>query len=432
MPKNRNENVRRLLQNLGQAWTPEVLASLSTRPSRFNELKHELGISANALSRVLHILEQSRFVSRFESPALQRHVAYELTDAGRALHDIALSCGALAQEQEQAFTVVRHGDDPNASRDFEDVDTVVLSRDEIGMALGRKGKSIAYAAVVVHDLQAAARAWADVFNVPVPDISDVYAELPRGGETALRSAWLQFKNIRINLIQPVDRFSPFADHLDQRGQGFHHVGFYVDNDLRTSLDQLRAEGGTHVLGTNETSYGEFDCRATLGTVIELNGSSGCCHASARLDGIASLGSTSIVSGLTIAVRDIHGARRHYGSTLGMSMSPVRTIHCLEHSRTGSRKASAVIGTIRQNSIVLNVVQPVSGGLFDRSVDRFGSEFYHLGFRVRQPLDALVGFLEKKNGRMVAGAPAAGYVQIDLVETLGVIIDIAGGGQQSHG
>lgn len=89
-------------------------------------------------------------------------------------------------------------------------------------------------ALVVYDLDAAVRTWWHVFGVGPwtayrlsPDVlsKTVY----RGREVAfgLRHALAVSGGVQLELVQPLEGPSIFAEHLEAHGEGLHHLGIYV-------------------------------------------------------------------------------------------------------------------------------------------------------------------------------------------------------------
>lgn len=412
------------LKYLGDTWTVDVLMALAARSRRFSELEKYLDIAANTLARLLRALERDGFVSRFESPTLQRQVQYDLTETGRSFLGMAASCREWEVSHREAVEAARRAFEAGEVQGRAPV--APSGTGETGSLLpevtfGRAG--LTHAAVVVRDVEAAVREWAAVFGTAVPAILESEAEVPEGGMIAVRHAWFAFRNLQINLIEPADGRGPFRRYATRHGEGFHHLGFTID-DVPQRVARLKAQGGRHVLGHASCTYGELDFESSLGATIEVNGLGARQFVEHLLrdERRASLGPTSTVSSLTIGVGNLETARRQYGA-LGLPMSPARTVHFLDHTRGGTRRGRAQLGTIRQRGLALHVVQPEVGGLLKRPVEQLGSAFLQMGFRVTGPLDGLVTSLQAHGGRLAAGEPETGYVQVDLRERLGVVLDL---------
>lgn len=89
-------------------------------------------------------------------------------------------------------------------------------------------------AVVVRDIERAARAYAEVFNLPVPAVRETatadQTNIKYKGATTTGRAKLAFLNlgqVSLELIEPIGGPSTWQEHLDTRGEGMHHIAFKV-------------------------------------------------------------------------------------------------------------------------------------------------------------------------------------------------------------
>ena len=120
--------------------------------------------------------------------------------------------------------------------------------------------------IVVKDVEKYVKFYEKVFGVePFPTV-----------ESAINSAKLKFvffelDEVEIELIQVVEGESIHSRFLEERGEGIHHLGFFV-KDLEKELARLEKEGikvlvRGEVLGTVKFAY--LDTEETLGVVLEL-------------------------------------------------------------------------------------------------------------------------------------------------------------------
>jgi len=101
-------------------------------------------------------------------------------------------------------------------------------------------------ALVVEDLDAAVRTWWEVFGVgPWTGYrlgSDVLQDtVYRGRRVAfgLRHALAVSGGVQLELVQPLEGPSIFAEHLETHGEGLHHVGIYVSDHAAAVSEALR-------------------------------------------------------------------------------------------------------------------------------------------------------------------------------------------------
>ncbi len=94
-------------------------------------------------------------------------------------------------------------------------------------------KKIDHVAVVVKDVQKAAKTYADMFGFKVIEKME-----DPGGE--FTSVMLSAGDIRVELFQPLKKGS-FSKFLEERGGGLHHVSFATD-DIGKEIVSLKAKG----------------------------------------------------------------------------------------------------------------------------------------------------------------------------------------------
>ena len=106
-------------------------------------------------------------------------------------------------------------------------------------------------ALVVHDIEKAARTWADLFGVPVPAIrDDKPSHNPnltyRGKEAyyGLKFAVIECRDrgFVIELHEPDEHDSTFKEFLDKHGNGVHHIGFEVGERRDAIVGELEEMG----------------------------------------------------------------------------------------------------------------------------------------------------------------------------------------------
>jgi methylmalonyl-CoA/ethylmalonyl-CoA epimerase len=133
-------------------------------------------------------------------------------------------------------------------------------------------------AIVVRDIERAARRFAEVFGLDVPswhltapkeETNIRYRGQPTDGRAKL--AFLQMgSQLNIELIEPVGGPSVWQEHLDSRGESVHHIAFRV-KDMDQVLAYLDGEGIAAVQRGNFTGgqYAYVDSASDLGVMLEL-------------------------------------------------------------------------------------------------------------------------------------------------------------------
>jgi len=132
-------------------------------------------------------------------------------------------------------------------------------------------------AVVVRDIERAARAYAEVFGVDVPEVhitdtADKTNIRYRGRPTEARAklAFIKAGSIVLELIEPVAGPSTWQEFLDEHAEGVHHIAFRVQG-MDEVLTFLQGKGIPAVQRGEYTGgrYAYVDATAALGVTLEL-------------------------------------------------------------------------------------------------------------------------------------------------------------------
>lgn len=141
-------------------------------------------------------------------------------------------------------------------------------------------KNMVHIAVIVRDVEKAAKAWAELFGMEVPEwgLSDPpeksnirYRGKPT--EARLKTAFLKFDNLRVELMEPVGGPSTWMDFLEKQGQGVHHIAFDVkgiDGHIANmeKWDMPLIQRGEWTVYTGGC-YTYFESVEQLGVIVEL-------------------------------------------------------------------------------------------------------------------------------------------------------------------
>lgn len=142
---------------------------------------------------------------------------------------------------------------------------------------GLGSRIVAQIAIVVHNIDEAAERFSKILGMEKPNIiiSDGYetAHTTYNGQPSEARAKLAFLNVGqvdIELIEPIGEPSVWKDVLDQKGEGVHHIAFWVE-DTNKSLQFLGQ------FGIEQTQRGDFtggmytyvNSEPALGVMLEL-------------------------------------------------------------------------------------------------------------------------------------------------------------------
>jgi methylmalonyl-CoA/ethylmalonyl-CoA epimerase len=131
--------------------------------------------------------------------------------------------------------------------------------------------------IIVQDIEAKARAWAEVLGLPVPEImiTDTYERAQteyRGKPSDARAklAFFHLGQVDLELIEPVGKPSTWQDQLDEHGDSLHHIAFVIQG-MSEKVAYLEAKGLALVQRGEYPGgrYAYVDGNAQLGAILEL-------------------------------------------------------------------------------------------------------------------------------------------------------------------
>lgn len=141
-------------------------------------------------------------------------------------------------------------------------------------------RNVVQVAVVVRDVEKAAKSWAEFFGMEVPKISltdppEKAHSTYRGKPTEARAklAFFKMDNLQIELIEPVGEPSTWMDFLKTHGEGVHHIAFEVKG-MKEQIANLETKGMPLIQFGEWTAhtggcYAYFDSEKQLGVILEL-------------------------------------------------------------------------------------------------------------------------------------------------------------------
>ena len=131
--------------------------------------------------------------------------------------------------------------------------------------------------IIVQNIEQRARAWADIFGLPMPEIRvtdtvDI-AQTEYDGKPSTARAKLAFFHlgqVDVELIEPIGEPSTWKDQLNNHGDSLHHIAFRITG-MQDKLAYLDAKGAPLVQRGEYTGgrYAYVDTSKQLGTIVEL-------------------------------------------------------------------------------------------------------------------------------------------------------------------
>lgn len=136
---------------------------------------------------------------------------------------------------------------------------------------------VAHVGFAVTDAYEAARAYSDVFGIPMPMMSagrDL--EFPPGSQwneaAQLRVAHWQQGEVGMELIESVGGPTPWSEYLEkQKGNTAYSIAFDVGDRMDEILLDLQTKGARWIYGKPGGTDAYLDFTETLGLIIEIMG-----------------------------------------------------------------------------------------------------------------------------------------------------------------
>ena len=109
-------------------------------------------------------------------------------------------------------------------------------------------KKIEHIGIAVADLEAAESIFTDVLGTKPYKREEVESE-------GVVTSFFKTGESKIELLQAKSEDSPIASHILKRGEGLHHIAFYVD-DLDVEISELESKGYRCISGPKDGADGK--------------------------------------------------------------------------------------------------------------------------------------------------------------------------------
>ena len=131
-----------------------------------------------------------------------------------------------------------------------------------------KNKKINHIAIAVPDIKEAALKWQQALNMKKSEITIL-------AEHGVKVVFLEFSNLKIELLEPLDNDSPISKFLEKNPKGgMHHICFEVEK-IRETINSLKNKN-INILGDGNPKIGAHDKPVVFihpndlsGTLVEL-------------------------------------------------------------------------------------------------------------------------------------------------------------------
>jgi catechol 2,3-dioxygenase-like lactoylglutathione lyase family enzyme len=145
------------------------------------------------------------------------------------------------------------------------------------MAENLGSRKLAQVAIVVRDIEESSRRWADALgveptNIIVTQPGDECRMTYRGEPSNCRAklAFYDLGGVQLELIEPIGEESAWHEGLASRGEGVHHLAFWVEGmDQSKAFLDSRGMSLIHRGDMGEGQYAYYDAQDRLGVMLEL-------------------------------------------------------------------------------------------------------------------------------------------------------------------
>jgi methylmalonyl-CoA epimerase len=127
-------------------------------------------------------------------------------------------------------------------------------------------KGIDHIGIAVKDLEKSILFYQEIMGLELKGIEEVKKD-------DVRIAFMDAKNVKIELISPISQSSGVAKFLNNRGEGIHHISYEVDN-IKESLNHLKGKDIGLVdkeprLGAHNKLVAFLHPKSTFGVLVEF-------------------------------------------------------------------------------------------------------------------------------------------------------------------
>ena len=268
-------------------------------------------------------------------------------------------------------------------------------------------------AIVVNDLELVAKNYWDIlgigpwaiFNWEAPLVYDrKYHGKPACAKE--RIALTQVGNVQLELLQPLEGPSIYADWLAEHGEGLHHVNFLVDN-MDEVAGLLEAEGfpslqsGKYGPTDRQGSFNYFDIKPlrTIWEPVHVGGKGGV--EPVMFPNVKGASPAKIkcagINQIAIVVNDLELVAKNYWDILGIGPWAIFNWEApLVYDRKYHGKPACAkerIALTQVGNVQLELLQPLEGpSIYADWLAEHGEGLHHVNFLVDN-MDEVAGLLE---------------------------------------
>ena len=302
-----------------------------------------------------------------------------------------------------------------------------------------KCKGINQIAIVVKDLQQVAEDYWNILGIGPWSIFAwesplVYDRKYHGKTVSAREkiALAQVGGVQLELVQPVEGPSIYADWIEQHGEGLHHLNFLVDDVDET--EAILAEEGFASMQSGKFgpkdqkgayNYIEIKPLRTIWEPVHLGETIGADPVMFPTNGAVSPAKIKCkgINQVAIVVEDLQRVAENYWNILGIgpwSIFPWESPLVYNRKYHGETVwAREKIALAQVGAVQLELVQPVEGpSIYGDWLKEHGEGLHHLNFLVddvdeAEAILAAEGFVSMQSGKFGPKDQKGAYNYIDI-------------------
>jgi catechol 2,3-dioxygenase-like lactoylglutathione lyase family enzyme len=298
------------------------------------------------------------------------------------------------------------------------------------------GRVLNHIGVVVRDVEAAARTYADAFGLASLPVQTVSYPLPDGSKAEIRIARVLMPDFQIEVIQPVSGSGPHYAHLMKFGPGVHHFGIHTDENIDALRTAMQKRGGVWTAGLKGGSFAYVDLRERLGATVEIMNSR---LATLSQEDTAPVRHASLLGGrkvrhVGVVVPDLDAALRSYSDVL--DLTDARTFRLPDGRRAllyppgqkWNAQAAIRVAQLRIGPVGIELIQSIGEPTpwSDTLNRQRGPALQHLALDESDGLgrDQWLQLGRGRGGHWSVGGPRAdgGLTYLDFSEALGLMFE----------
>ena len=288
---------------------------------------------------------------------------------------------------------------------------------------------IDHVGIVVRNIDAVAKAYADVFGLPVPAVQEEQgivfpADFTGDREASVKTALLALNGVSVELIQPMGGASPWRDHLDKYGESMHHISYHGLPDAYAAALKAIDKGGQVVVGGPGATTVMVDLREKLGMTIGFSELPA--NPSRQAPTEAEKFADNLVSYTSVIVPDTNESAELFAEITGAEMPNVFEARIsYPEDYTGEWTGHPTLGMVALGGMGIAFTAPVGEkSPWRDSVEQNGAALHHFGILISGHPQQ-IAYLEEKGGSVVIGGGTMGYSWMDMSSSLKTLIEMNG-------